>query len=53
MARVELVGNLAQLTGGVAEFNLPATFAKSAMDIGVNFSAAAPSAFTCPPENST
>ena len=25
MARVELVGNLAQLTGGVAEFNLPVT----------------------------
>jgi molybdopterin synthase sulfur carrier subunit len=28
MARVELVGNLAQLTGGVAEFNLPATSVK-------------------------
>ena len=25
MARVVLVGNLAQLTGGVAEFDLPAT----------------------------
>lgn len=25
MARVVLVGNLAQLTGGVAEFHLPAT----------------------------
>jgi molybdopterin converting factor small subunit len=25
MARVVLVGNLAQLTGGVAEFSLPAT----------------------------
>ena len=28
MARVVLVGNLAQLTGGVAEFNLPATSVK-------------------------
>jgi hypothetical protein len=28
MARVVLVGNLAQLTGGVAEFDLPATSVK-------------------------
>jgi molybdopterin synthase sulfur carrier subunit len=28
MARVVLVGNLAQLTGGVAEFQLPATSVK-------------------------
>ena len=28
MARVELVGNLAQLTGGVARFELPATSVK-------------------------
>lgn len=28
MARVELVGNLAQLTGGVARFNLPAASIK-------------------------
>ena len=28
MARVVLVGNLAQLTGGVAEFELPATSVK-------------------------
>jgi hypothetical protein len=28
MARVELVGNLAQLTGGVATFDLPATSVK-------------------------
>jgi molybdopterin synthase sulfur carrier subunit len=28
MARVELVGNLAQLTGGVAQFNLPAASIK-------------------------
>jgi sulfur-carrier protein len=28
MARVVLVGNLAQLTGGVAEFRLPATSVK-------------------------
>ena len=28
MARVVLIGNLAQLTGGVAEFHLPATSVK-------------------------
>jgi molybdopterin converting factor small subunit len=28
MARVVLIGNLAQLTGGVAEFRLPATSVK-------------------------
>jgi molybdopterin converting factor small subunit len=28
MARVTLVGNLAQVTGGLAEFNLPATSVK-------------------------
>ena len=28
MARVELVGNLAQLTGGVAKFDLPVTSVK-------------------------
>jgi molybdopterin converting factor small subunit len=28
MARVVLIGNLAQLTGGVAEFDLPATSVK-------------------------
>ena len=28
MPRVVLVGNLAQITGGVAEFNLPATSVK-------------------------
>ena len=28
MARIVLIGNLAQLTGGVAEFDLPATSVK-------------------------
>ena len=28
MARVVLIGNLAQLTGGIAEFDLPATSVK-------------------------
>ena len=32
---------------------MPAIFAKSAIDIGLNFSAADPSALTEPPENST
>jgi molybdopterin converting factor small subunit len=32
MARVVLIGNLAQLTGGVAEFNLSATSIKQLFD---------------------
>jgi len=33
MARVVLVGNLAQLTGGVAEFDLPATSVKHLFEL--------------------
>ncbi|HYB40901.1 MAG TPA: MoaD/ThiS family protein [Candidatus Methylomirabilis sp.] len=33
MARVVLVGNLAQITGGVAEFDLPASSVKQLFDL--------------------
>lgn len=33
MARVELVGNLVQVTGGVAQFDLPATSVKHLFEL--------------------